>query len=1244
MNNKKTDAAQTPNFLGRARDFFLKLSLSPKTMNTNPIAAQRLGQRWTAKIFHQYIGLTALIFLGFSIVALLTFWLTDSKEFKERKVSELQGIAEIIAHDLASSSEFLVQQLDGLCSSPSLQEQIRNITSVSIYAAKKNSEIGRKLSTDTLRSFAQQQIELSDTLEQFLARYQLQQVGLYLEAPSYLPPDILPIPLVQVTEKGVFLPRYQIVDDPAPKDIYYARQGDRTPHHLSPLQTNDLTTEEAVYEENGFRVIRASSSALTFPNEYQSGEMSSRIVRNSEGLTLQAWAPIQVAPPSPGSKQAIESEPLSAVLVFERSLNVSTVVVNSSFKIGLAFKNRLQQSNIRGLETDLELSPGASLLIGSEAYYFAKIPVVIHGGMLQGLAVTVLSPVAEVRRFVQRRLFNRFLFMLFGFGVSVIFIFLIGRRTIAPPPLAIEKNVDELSQGTLEQRVRELSVLNHITQILVSTLNLHTMLNELSSKLMDVFQASSIGIALLTPDKKQLIISEDYALVDETPSTQGEKIPVENFPAFQRLQKTPKPLIIHDAQHNPLTAPGHQLLRKRGIHNMMIIPLISHGDMFGTIGIDSDQPDRKFTDDEATLAETIAGQIAAAINNMRLFQKEQQQRRLAESLREGTSVLNSSLELNTVINKILEQLQRVIHYDASAIFLYDRDKLVLSDGRHIHKDFIGRSFPLSKNSPEAQVFTQRKPQIINDVLRDSTWGAWGEDDRIRSWIGVPLFIGELGLGILTIDNYTPGAYNQEDAALLQNFANQVSISIHNARLYQELRRENQFFETLMINSPVATILVDLENRVQSWNPAAERLFGYTQNEAKQQDIDSLIAKQPVLEEATGFSRRIQQGIPIRAITRRNRKDGRLVDIELFAVPMRVEGKIVSFLGLYHDISDLQRAREEAEAANRAKSAFLANMSHELHTPLTAILGFSELLSQSSSFSPEEGDYLQTIHRNGEQLLLLLNNLLDLARLETGDITLEDRNFNFYRLLDELYYLLSSRLDSSLIRLSFQRAPDVPQFIRTDEIKLHQVLLNVLTDILKLTTKGRVVLKIEFKTREGDSAAHFQKPHLLFEIGAFSEHLQENVENFMPVSRQFVRLIGGEVTISNMPEGFSLQEKQESGRGLLFSFAVPIGLAPQDELHFGETTQAQGQTGQSAAHFIAETKRERMQSADFTTLPLEVLDHLEYAVITADIALVKTLLNEIRSYSPDLARTLTDFAENFEYAQILQTLHEIEKQA
>ncbi len=173
------------------------------------------------------------------------------------------------------------------------------------------------------------------------------------------------------------------------------------------------------------------------------------------------------------------------------------------------------------------------------------------------------------------------------------------------------------------------------------------------------------------------------------------------------------------------------------------------------------------------------------------------------------------------------------------------------------------------------------------------------------------------------------------------------------------------------------------------------------------------------------------------------------------------------------------AKESADAANRAKSEFLANMSHELRTPLNAILGFSQVMKRSSSLSPEQQQYLGIINSAGEHLLELINDVLEMSKIEACRTTFHESKFDLYRLLDNLHEMLRLKASSKNLQLIFERASDVPQYLQTDERKLRQVLINLVGNAIKFTEKGSVTLRVQ---TAGDSG---------------SKELQENVHPNCP---------------------------------------------------------------------------------------------------------------------------------------------------
>lgn len=159
------------------------------------------------------------------------------------------------------------------------------------------------------------------------------------------------------------------------------------------------------------------------------------------------------------------------------------------------------------------------------------------------------------------------------------------------------------------------------------------------------------------------------------------------------------------------------------------------------------------------------------------------------------------------------------------------------------------------------------------------------------------------------------------------------------------------------------------------------------------------------------------------------------------------------------LNQLQKAKEAADTANLAKSKFLANMSHELRTPLNAILGFAQVMARDASLNPEQKETLEIIGRSGEHLLALINDVLEMSKIEAGQITLNEDNFDLYHLLDSLEKMLELKAESKGVQFIVDCADDVPQYIHADKSKLRQVLINLLSNAIKFTQEGYVRLRV-----------------------------------------------------------------------------------------------------------------------------------------------------------------------------------------
>jgi len=323
-----------------------------------------------------------------------------------------------------------------------------------------------------------------------------------------------------------------------------------------------------------------------------------------------------------------------------------------------------------------------------------------------------------------------------------------------------------------------------------------------------------------------------------------------------------------------------------------------------------------------TAATHLAG---IAIERARLFTSERRRADELDALRTTITDITSELELSKLLHAIVERAAGLLNATGGELGLYDeaRREIQVVVNHNLGQGNIGRHHRLGEGAM-GRVAETGEPLIIEDYHAWEGRARQYDEIAMHACLAVPLKVGNRLVGVIAIATAkTDRQFDPADVHLINLFAYQAAIAIENARLFTEVQSQKRYSESLVQNSPVAIVSIDMDGNVSSWNPAAERLFGFTQAEALGCNLDALITTTPeMLEEAKDFTRKMKEETSLfHAITRRGRRDGTLVEVEVLAAPIDVKGPYAGSLAIYHDITELKRAQQELKIAKEPRAHF-----------------------------------------------------------------------------------------------------------------------------------------------------------------------------------------------------------------------------------------------------------------------------------------------------------------------------------
>ena len=754
------------------------------------------------------------------------------------------------------------------------------------------------------------------------------------------------------------------------------------------------------------------------------------------------------------------------------------------------------------------------------------------------------------------------------------------------------------TKEALEQQTAIAEILRVISS---SPTDVRPVLEAIAERAARLCDASAASMYLIDGDRLRHLASKGPS---PDPVTHVDSLPISRDTVTGRAiieRKTIQlPDLLAQAAEFPLS---HDIANRLGHRSVVVVPLFREGQPFGAILLRRDDV-RPFDEREVALLQTFGDQAAIALENVRLFNETKealdQQRAAGEVL---TAISSSIADTKPVFDVILQSCQRLFAGHIVGVMLVRDDGLLdLGAYRGPGADELRKLYPrpMVDASVSGRAILERTIVAYPDIDADDTPALTRELADIvgfRAIVAAPMIFEGRGIGALWVGRSFKGAFNDKQLSLLKTFADQAVIAIQNARLFNETKEAlDQQRASGEVLSAISSSIADTMPVFDRILASCERLFAGKVGQINIVDEKGMVhlaayhgpgraAASEIFpfrldaSSATGLSIERHAVLHYPDIERDDdvppiARAGWTVQglRALMVAPMIWEGRGVGavFVGREHPgpysakeiallktfadqaVIAIQNARlfreiqdksRQLEIANQHKSEFLANMSHELRTPLNAIIGFSEVLLERlfGELNSKQDDYLKDIHSSGRHLLNLINDILDLSKVEAGRMELDLAAFDLPAAIANAMALIRERAQRHEIALRIDVDPRLGSVV-ADERKLKQILLNLLSNAVKFTPDGgridvraRIVgddLEIAVEdTGIGIAAADHEAVFEEFrQVGRQYTSKQEGTGLGLALARRFVELHGGLIRVESEP-----------GKGSVFTFTLPLKL-------------------------------------------------------------------------------------------------------
>ncbi len=607
-----------------------------------------------------------------------------------------------------------------------------------------------------------------------------------------------------------------------------------------------------------------------------------------------------------------------------------------------------------------------------------------------------------------------------------------------------------------EQRsFNESLVLLDIAQATGSTLQLTPLLKLIAQRTAEACGAYRCSIFLLDAQEQRILPLMSQPASGATDEDMWDQFRqntyvqrMDEVRALQPLLRDRQPVLLGEEAIAALpkgwTAPF-------GVRSLLLVPLLARDRVTGAMALDQVEPGMRFGQEQINLAMTIAGQASAAIENARLFEQLQVRAQRLALLNQISMAVTSTLNLSDILRTTVTGLPQAFGVSQCGIVQFDEERKV---GRLVAEypqrpDTAATAIPLRGNLSVERIMMTRRPLAIEDAQHDPALASIRDlmgQRGVKSILIVPLLLRDEVVGTIGLDaTDARRAFTEEEMELAQTIANQISVCLENARLYQQTIQGKAEIEVILEQTFSGLLVVDHSLRIVSLNAGAEQLTGYSAGETLGKRLSDVFGAE-IAGPGSPLTKAIETGEKVLPVETTLPVQSGTKDILLGVTPLPdTEQPGGRYLLSIMDITKLKEI-------DRLKSNIVANVSHELRTPLASIKVYTELLLGSIPESTPYREWLEVIDRETDRLTSLINDFLDLSRLESGRLALRRVPLQLEQIVTEAVALLHVQAQRRGVRITVESQPGLSELL-ADRDLMRVVVKNLVGNAVKFSYDG-----------------------------------------------------------------------------------------------------------------------------------------------------------------------------------------------